>query len=214
MRIMPSNTHLRMPGRTVLLAALALLAASTAGAEAVQEYRVEILILRHLNNEARSFEAPEVIAENMFGDAASVAPESERRRIRYRNVPWADLQLGKANSQLRRSRDFRPLLHLGWTQEALDPERAGWVPVNGQAEDGTMIRGYARLAVSRYLHLRFELEAEIPDKGTFRIEESRRMKSGDLHYFDHPEFGALVTIIPEPPPPPPPPVTTGEDSGR
>ncbi len=188
----------RLAAAALLLSALPLIAGLSA--EEPQQYRVEVLLLRHLNNEARSFEAPPVTAVNEFGDAASLEPPVERKRVGWRNLPWAELRLERESSRLRRSRDFRALLHLGWTQQALDNQRAGWVPVRGRAEDGTVISGYARLTVSRYLHLRLELEADIPEKGSFRLEESRRMKSGELHYFDHPELGALVTIIPEPPP--------------
>ncbi len=169
-----------------------------------REYRVEVLLLRHLNNEARSFEAPTqppVPGYSDIGDG-ELQEQEERIRVRWRGVPWAELSLKSENTRLRRSRDFRPLLHMAWTQAALEPAEAGWVPVRGQAQDGTRLDGSAKLAVSRYLHIKLELTAEIPDKGEFMLDQSRRMKSGEIHYFDHPEFGALVRVIPEPPPEP------------
>lgn len=195
--------------RTVLPLALLTLAplCQPAAQEDQREYRVEVLVLRHLNNEARSFEAPTPPPVPTYSDME--LPEEQdptrRLRVRWRGVPWAQLSMKSENSRLRRSRDFRPLLHLAWTQASLAPEKAGWVPVRGQAEDGTRIDGSAKLAVSRYLHLKLELVAEIPDKGRFSLEQSRRMKSGEIHYFDHPEFGALVRVIREPEPEPDPP---------
>ncbi len=175
-----------------------------AAAQPQSEYRVEVLILRHLNNEGRSFEAPPQPKTQSDGPIDTSESARSERRVRWRGLPWKEFQLKSENSRLKRSRDFRPLLHLGWTQAALDNEESGWVPVRGQAEDGTRIDGRARLAVNRYLNLRLELNAIIPEKGEFRLTQSRRMKSGELHYFDHPEFGALVVIIREPPPEPEP----------
>lgn len=193
----------------VLLSATVLLLAPVvvpAEQEEQREYRVEVLLLRHLNNEARSFEAPPPPPVPTFSDTdeSEVEEQEERKRVRWRGVPWAKLSMKSENARLRRSRDFRPLLHMAWTQTALEPTEAGWVPVRGQAQDGTRINGSAKLAVSRYLHLKLELAAEIPDKGEFTLDQSRRMKSGEIHYFDHPEFGALVRVIPEPPPEPEP----------
>jgi hypothetical protein len=33
---------------------------------------------------------------------------------------------------------------------------------------------------------------------TFRLRESRQMRSGEVHYFDHPRLGAIVTVRPMP----------------
>lgn len=186
---------LRATACLVLLGVLSM----SLNAQERSEYRVEILVLRHLNNEARSFEAPVPEQLDNYSDASGEPATRDRpRRIRTRGVSWKEFILRNENSRLRRSRDFRPLIHVAWTQQALETSESGWVPVRGQANDGTSIDGLARLTVNRYLHLQLELDARIPEKGEFRLIESRRMKSGELHYFDHPEFGALVTIIPEP----------------
>lgn len=179
--------------------ALSALAGAQAPGTSQPEYRVELLVLRHLNNEGRSFEAPKPPLVEAAGETEG--PDASRdsdRSVRWRGLPWAEFQLKNEFARLRRSRDFRPLLHLGWTQAALDSDAAGWVSVRGGADDGSRIDGRARLTVNRYLNLRLELDAAIPEKGEFRLAQSRRMKSGELHYFDHPEFGVLVEIIPEP----------------
>ena len=36
--------------------------------------------------------------------------------------------------------------------------------------------------------------AELPPK--YVLEQTRRMRTGELHYFDHPAFGLLVTVRP------------------
>lgn len=84
------------------------------------------------------------------------------------------------------------------------------------AVDGTL-----RLYRARYLHLEADLlyhrpaarsraravsgddgaEPDIPDR--FVLRQSRRMRSNELHYVDHPLFGIVAQVTPYDPPPPP-----------
>ncbi len=76
------------------------------------------------------------------------------------------------------------------------------------------IDGIFKLHLGRYLHVEADLlyrsqtepqenntffmtldESEQPQT-LFRMHQKRRMRSGELHYFDHPMFGLLVKIIP------------------
>ena len=70
--------------------------------------------------------------------------------------------------------------------------------------------GTATVGLQRYLYLALDLVFQPGDlpplvDGTpmppFRLTETRRMRSKELHYFDHPLFGALVLITPRPAPP-------------
>ena len=95
----------------------------------------------------------------------------------------------------------------------------------GATVDGlAKISGFVEVTVQRYLHLSATLWyqsdtlglspillspeptdehslLEYPD-GYFELRESRRMRSEELHYLDHPKFGVIVRIdpltIPEP----------------
>jgi hypothetical protein len=81
------------------------------------------------------------------------------------------------------------------------------------------VDGTLRLVVSRYLHAEVDLlyRDPSPDAETrtyrrpgllvpegaerqlpagFRLETSRRMRSGEIHYIDHPRFGVLVFVNP------------------
>lgn len=60
-----------------------------------------------------------------------------------------------------------------------------------------VLDGVFRLYLSRYLHAGVDLVyhregVEIP----FRLKTSRRMRSNELHYLDHPVFGVLVKVTP------------------
>ena len=72
------------------------------------------------------------------------------------------------------------------------------------------IEGIVRVHRSRFLHVLVDLLYSRPEPATqtteavavgftpslFRLTESRRMRSRELHYYDHPLFGVLVKITP------------------
>jgi len=87
------------------------------------------------------------------------------------------------------------------------------------------LEGTIRISVNRYLHVEFDLlrrieqsvsylsyEQSFGDMRTpqsqayrlYRMQDTRRMRSGELHYIDHPLMGVLIKItpyeLPEPPP--------------
>jgi len=74
-----------------------------------------------------------------------------------------------------------------------------------------VIDGTIKITLGKYLHLEtdilYRIQAEKKDEfnffgfkkedkslSVFRMQESRRMRSGEIHYFDHPRFGALITV--------------------
>lgn len=60
-----------------------------------------------------------------------------------------------------------------------------------------VLDGTVRVHLARYLHADVDLvyhheNAETP----FRLSTSRRMRSGELHYLDHPVYGVLIKVVP------------------
>jgi len=74
------------------------------------------------------------------------------------------------------------------------------------------IDGSITVSLSRYLHMSFNIRYYNPDVylaeqialqkldeaiiDTFELRQSRRMRSQEVHVFDHPYFGIIATIIP------------------
>ena len=64
------------------------------------------------------------------------------------------------------------------------------------------LEGTLQITLGRYLHFRAQLwqsAAPTAQPQTFpyiELNESRAMRSGELHYLDHPEMGVLVRIDP------------------
>jgi hypothetical protein len=104
------------------------------------------------------------------------------------------------------------LLHTGWVQAGLPEDQA---PVFDLATLGSLNpRGTVRLYLSRFLHVNLDLTYqgtavaanaaqptgldEFAFAPRYKLETERNVRSGELHYFDHPAFGVLVKVTPVP----------------
>ena len=117
------------------------------------------------------------------------------------------LMLNSQTARLERSGRYRVLLHGAWI--APIPDRDAPLPMLIQAGDRSgdqwRIEGTIAVTLGRYLHadvaLRYRLD---PLAGTdplatpdyLELHELRRLRSGELHYLDHPRFGVLLQIDP------------------
>ncbi len=93
-----------------------------------------------------------------------------------------------------------------------DPGREADTVLN--AAPSTRLDGTLRLILARYLHLEADLNyfaaeempqgqgffslfaSEQTEKPVYRLNETRRMRSRELHYLDHPMFGVIALITP------------------
>jgi hypothetical protein len=68
--------------------------------------------------------------------------------------------------------------------------------VDDAAPGAETLTATARLWRGRYLHL--EIDTVLTrETRTMRLSESRRMRSGELHYFDSPNIGAIAVVVPD-----------------
>jgi hypothetical protein len=105
------------------------------------------------------------------------------------------------------------LVHVGWVQPGL-PE-ADSKPIDLATLGAINPRGTVRVHLTRYLHVTLDLTYQARSSATpaessvdgldeivlapqYRLTTTRRVISGELHYFDHPAFGVLVRITPVP----------------
>ena len=136
----------------------------------------------------------------------------------YRLVKPSHLTLGEVRNRLRRSAHYRPLVHAGWRLPGLSRSAARPVHV-GRSLDGnearaaqgadaerSSVHGTVTVSLARYLQVDVDLLYNRPASGDaaaasstptrFRLVSQRRMRSGELHYIDHPLFGVLVLLTP------------------
>jgi hypothetical protein len=112
-----------------------------------------------------------------------------------------------------------PLLHVAWSQPVSSGKRADTVFLQSFIDPASTptitstppeLEGTVKLSINRYLHVELDLllhekSAEplsigeslfAPAVQSYRLNSHRRMRSGELHYIDHPRMGVLITAHP------------------
>ncbi|OGT84939.1 MAG: hypothetical protein A3H91_01745 [Gammaproteobacteria bacterium RIFCSPLOWO2_02_FULL_61_13] len=108
---------------------------------------------------------------------------------------------------LRRGGKYRPLLHASWLQPESGRIRGVFMSAPAAAAAMEQVMGSVRLRVTRFLHVDMDLayfpgaappgvtEAGGPEQADHvRLRDSRKIKLNEVHYFDHPLFGALLQV--------------------
>lgn len=133
--------------------------------------------------------------------AAAIAKfEAELESTSLRWLPRSALVLTSEARRLGARGAFRVLLHGAFVQAA--PPRESPIPLLIQTGDRFgdrwSVEGTVSVTLARFLHVHAQLWrapfAGAPDVQV--LDEHRRMRSGELHYLDHPTFGMLVRIDP------------------
>jgi hypothetical protein len=155
--------------------------------------------------------ANELPVEVLYASATGPRP------FRFRLLRRDELQLTASYNRLRTLSAYTPLAHGGWVQEALPAAQA--VPFDLSYLGSTNPSGTVRLHVARFLHVTLDVEyqpprlvgrvaefdrlesgplglAELELPPRYSLVDSRRARSGELHYIDHPAFGVLVLVTP------------------
>jgi hypothetical protein len=136
-------------------------------------------------------------------------PENE---FTFRLLRPEELQLTSQYRVLSRLQAYHPLVHGGWVQLGLPDNEA--LPVDLSVLGVTNPAGTIRLSLTRFLHVKLDLSyadaqpartalapqpdalAELPVAPRYHLSAERTMRSGELHYFDHPAFGVLIKVTP------------------
>lgn len=98
------------------------------------------------------------------------------------------------------------LINLQWSQPVYDKPHSTPIYLESSAThlQSSRLKGLFRLHVTRYLHGLFQVQYLAEDAKsideTLSFEQSRRMRSGEIHYLDHPELGIIMRAIPVPNP--------------
>src|SRR3954471_2990408 len=198
------------------LTLIALLSVATLTASAqqatpavLQNYDVELLIFRTLNPNASpeewSMEASAAgqrlaIPEDEPTPFASNEP-APTTTATFPALQPAKFKLTAIADTLKRSRNYQPLAHFGWTQPGFPRDTAKYLPINSMVPAGSGLVGQVALSRGRYLHLTLDLVYDAPSAAgeptqRFVLRQSRRMRSNERHYMDSPRFGVIAIVTP------------------
>ena len=172
-------TSLRMLALLVLVSGTLPVAAS----ETPAQYDVEIIVFRNLSGQSDGEQWP--LADEGLPAAGGQFPAGAM----LPDLPPSAYRMQRIADSLNRSGAYRVLTHRAWRQPARD--RAGAVPFPVNAA-GDTLDGSVTLVRERFLHLDVDLMLQ----STYALDEKRRMRSGELHYFDHPMFGVIAEVNP------------------
>lgn len=160
---------------------------------------------------------------------AAAAFEDALAAESYRWLPEDTFALTAMASRLRRSGGYQVLFHGRWLQPVppRDAPEALLIESRPQGPTGPVLRGTLDVTLGRFLHVNAHLYYQEPllgrapvdralspetgaplpraledpsPAGYVQLHQSRRMRSEEVHYLDHPILGVLVIAQPVTPP--------------
>lgn len=193
----------------IALLSVATLPTSAQQTQVLQSYDVELLVFRTLNSNASpeewSMEAAAAgqrlaIPEDEPSPFAATEPVPTATAT-FPALPPAKFKLTAVFDTLKRSRNYQPLAHFGWTQPGYPRGDAKYLPINAMVPAGAGLQGQVALSRGRYLHLTLDLVYDAPGAAgeptqRFVLRQSRRMRSNERHYLDSPRFGVIAIVTP------------------
>jgi len=186
-----------------MLAGLALLPAMAGSADAPSLYDVEVIVF---SNRSAADDGEQMIASPAnAAPAGSVFPAGQ-----FTELDPQSYTMNSISSTLASAPGYHVLFHHAWRQLAYDRTNAADYPVHSLADNShDSVTGTITLIRERYLHLDVDLlltsagssapvlySAGPGNAPAWRLSEKRRIRSGELHYFDHPRFGVIVRVTP------------------
>ncbi|MGQ0528697.1 MAG: CsiV family protein [Panacagrimonas sp.] len=174
------------------------------GAQAAT-WRVDMIVFRYLPAVDEVGRAPITAS---LGDAIELTDTTRLSKAGITLLPESDFRLTDHWSRLRSSAQFRPLIRLAWTQNEPPVEngprlrlRAGNKFTLGAVEtmsarEAYEIDGSVALHLNRFLHLDTRLVyTEAGDSpASWLLQQSRRMRSDELHHIDSPKLGVIAQV--------------------
>lgn len=150
------------------------------------------------------------------GNTLSAAPPTSDMGRWYRLLDASELELDRAFARLNTLDAYTPLVHAGWSQATMleDEAQPFELALLGRLQPA----GSIKLHRSRFLHLTVDISlqdnyryrqaplaadarwplSEFLGPVRYRINTQRRVRIGELNFFDHPAFGVLITVRPAP----------------
>ncbi len=169
--------------RRLLWGALLALGATAALPQTASLYTVEILVFRNGSNIG-------ALPQTAPAQDAGQLPPAPDDRVDF--TPAATDKLDSAAQKLASNAGLTVLAHVAWTQSP-----TAWNSRLGVSAArlglGSGITGKVFLEQGQYLHLGLDLTVDI-DGSRYALNEVRRVKLNEIHYFDRPAVGVLAIV--------------------
>jgi hypothetical protein len=187
-----------------LCLALTLVLASPPSA-AAPAYQVEMIVFAWTNPDADGERWPEDPGLPQRDGLALLGAAGADGMATVTPLPPSRFRLGGVAGVMTRNARYRPLLHVSWLHPESGRVRGVFVsrPGAGDAGEGAGLLGSVRLRAGRFLHADVDMAyfpagpvtpEAAPPVGHVRLQESRRIRLNEVHYFDHPLFGVVMQV--------------------
>lgn len=184
-------------------------------------YQVELIVLAQRKPEPDSVTASAVVAPPAATGTVLTIPDPAQpvtQNARIAPVAPGNLRLSAEARRITANSNYELLVHTAWRQPALSSSQAlpvrirSGVSLDNEGVAIPRLDGTVQLSVGRFLQFDTNLRyhavspqtageppppaADTPIQLLYRLNESRRMRSRELHYLDHPMFGVIVLVTP------------------
>lgn len=179
-------------------------------------YHVELVIFRPLKPlgiaedwSVEGLKGRPAAAPAVEEDDDTAADSGLGSRLAVSSLSPALFKLTALESSLQRSRGYEVLGHIGWTQLAVPRGSGLAADLSEVGLSGLPVHGTGALERGKYLYLRLNLAyspadppaslvGTVQSDGTvrFSLNQVRRVRPFERHYFDHPAFGVIAMISP------------------
>ena len=215
--------NLGKPGKLLVLCGLLISAALLSTTAAAKDYQIEVVLFENMRpGQAAGATLYIPRLGNAIGLTSDTAREMRFELIEQPEmlVEYADKIRGSGEYRLLRhfgwrqpgldAKSTRPIrVNVGQGINVYIPEdysqykrfipaSTGPTFASGSREiTTTTVSGILEVRLGRFLHLDARLVFTDPNtQRSYRLDQSRKMRSRELHYIDNPRFGMLVRIIP------------------
>ncbi len=112
-----------------------------------------------------------------------------------------NISLQKAYYSLVAKNAYQPVWYKSWVQSFAPRRTSDAMPITKRQGNDDLLNGFIRVQRGHYVQLLIDLEyspdgLNVESPVIYRINEKRRVKLNEIHYFDHPRFGVIATIRP------------------
>jgi len=186
-----------------------------------QLYQVELIIFTHITEKSNRAEltSNQIRWPNIQNSQTLINPPeiiNAQDIYPYTLLPQTKMKLNRNTDILSNHDQYQVLMHLAWVEPITNqPERVQIQNNNDQQTDNSSpnrpweISGLLTLSKNKYITVKTNLVLSLPSSelisnsgfqqdpyAYFQLNQTRRIRSKELNYFDHPAFGMLLQITP------------------
>lgn len=165
------------------------------------QYQVEVIIFQNtIPPVANSEDFSGFPALPETSKAVNLGPENDAHTP-YSELPYSWLRLRAEARLIKRKPDYKLLLHTAWLQQE---GRSKTVHLDNDFQEGSAPKLDGTIRVSKGLYYYFSVNLALtpintllrPKQKPFILKQKRRLRSDEVHYIDHPQFGVLIKVHP------------------